>query len=264
MENLYKLGKTSEIIGKFLFYSITVFLSIALVVISISKIQGNDVFNFDNLEKPGVLGIIGIITGNLILGLIAYFIIRSIFRPIYNLNKNIRLKTSNQLTEREFKTKWNVSLICSLIFGLSFAFAFGISLLLMIPHYILLIKSRVNAQTREVSIQPNSKIKSDLFSNVNFLSRIYDLKGVTEKEAVVISLGVGLVISIIMGSLFCRTKYYRLYKGNSVEVSEEMSKFKLCEFNYLLAICCFVLAAGICYMFLKDKTNKLSENYNRS
>ena len=65
------------------------------------------------------------------------------------------------------------------------------------------------------------------------------------------------------GKSFCKTKYYWLYKGNSVEVSEKMSRFELCEFNYLLAICCFVLIAVVCYLFLKDRSNKLSENYNR-
>lgn len=264
MENLNKLGRASELIGKLLFYSIIVFFSIALLVVSVSKIQGNDVFNLNSHERPRVLGIIGILIGNLILGVIVYIVVRTIFRPIYNLNKNIKLKATNQLTEREFKTKWNVSLICSLIFGLSFAFTFGISLLLMIPHYILLSKSRVKANLRMPNIQPNINQKNFSISNVSFLNRIYDFKAITEKEMIIISLGAGLIISIILGSIFCRTKYYRLYKGNSVEVSEKMSRFELCEFNYLLAICSFVLAAGICYLFLKDRRNKMSVNYNRS
>lgn len=133
MENLNKLGRISEIIGKGLFYVIIIFLSIAGVVMSLTRLE----------NKPGAINIIAVLVGTIIAISLFYFLIRLLFRPIYNLNKNIQLKIGSQLTQNEFKNKWVISLICSLLFGLLFILGtFGLSLLLMIPHYILLNKSR--------------------------------------------------------------------------------------------------------------------------
>jgi arginine exporter protein ArgO len=133
MENINKLGRMSEIIGKGLFYVIIIFLSIAGVVMCLTRLE----------NKPGTINIIAVLVGTIIAISLFYFLIRFLFRPIYNLNKNIQLKIGGQLTQNEFKNKWAISLICSLLFGLLFILGtFGLSLLLMIPHYILLNKSR--------------------------------------------------------------------------------------------------------------------------
>lgn len=133
MENLNKLGRISEIIGKGLFYIIMIILSIAGIVMSLTKLD----------NKPEIISIIAIIVGTTISVTLFYLLIRLLFRPIYNLNKKIHLKIDNQLTKKEFKTIWTFSLICSLLFGLLFIIGtFGLSLLMMIPHYILLSKSR--------------------------------------------------------------------------------------------------------------------------
>jgi hypothetical protein len=133
MENINKLGRISEIIGKGMFYLIIILLTIAGIVLSLTKLE----------DKPGALNIIAVLVGTVIAISLFYLLIRLLFRPIYNLNRNIQLKISNQLTQNEFKNKWVISLICSLLFGLLFILGtFGLSLLLMIPHYILLNKSR--------------------------------------------------------------------------------------------------------------------------
>jgi hypothetical protein len=134
MENINKLGRISEIIGKGMFYLIIILLIIAGIVLSLTKLE----------DKPGALNIIAVLVGTVIAISFFYLLIRLLFRPIYNLNRNIQLKISNQLTQNEFKTKWITSLICSLLFGLIFILGtFGLSLLMMIPHYILLNKSRI-------------------------------------------------------------------------------------------------------------------------
>ncbi len=133
MENINKLGRISEIIGKGLFYVIIIFLTVTGVVMSLTKLE----------NKLVAINIITVLVGTLIAISIFYFLIRLLFRPIYNLNKNIQLKIGSQLTQNEFKNKWVISLICSLLFGLLFILGtFGLSLLLMMPHYFLLNKSR--------------------------------------------------------------------------------------------------------------------------
>ena len=133
MENINKLGKTSQIIGKGMFYLIMILLTIAGIVMSLTKLE----------DKPGTINVIAVLVGTIIAISLFYLLLRVLFRPIYNLNKNIQLKIDNQITQNEFKIKWIKSLICSLLFGLLFIFGtFGLSLLMMIPHYLLLSKSR--------------------------------------------------------------------------------------------------------------------------
>jgi hypothetical protein len=68
-----------------------------------------------------------------------------------------------------------------------------------------------------------------------------------QKEILVVSIVLGLIVSIISGSLFPKTKYLKLYKGQSVEVSETMSTFKLHEFNYMLCIVIFLVSVSLLY-----------------
>ena len=133
MKSINKLGKISEVIGKALFY--------ILIVITIFIVIS---FNLSNLEEnPKISIVIGSILGNILAVVLVYYFWRLLFRPIYSLNKNIQLKSNNQLTEQQFKKKWTISLTCSLIFGILFIVGtFGISLLLMTPHYFLLSKSK--------------------------------------------------------------------------------------------------------------------------
>ena len=133
MERISKLGKITEIIGKIIFYFLIIISLFVVVSYNISKTEKN----------PETSILIGSILGNILALILIYYFWRLLFRPIYNLNKNIILKIENQIAEREFKKKWIISLICSLIFGVLFIVGtFGISLLTMIPHYILLIKSK--------------------------------------------------------------------------------------------------------------------------
>lgn len=133
MERISKLGKITEIIGKIIFYFLIISSLFVVVSYNISKTEKN----------PETSILIGSILGGILALILIYYFWRLLFRPIYNLNKNIILKIENQISEREFKKKWIISLICSLIFGVLFIVGtFGISLLTMIPQYVLLIKSK--------------------------------------------------------------------------------------------------------------------------
>lgn len=133
MKSINKLGETSEIIGKILFFLLVIISIFVVISYNLSKTESN----------PETSTIIGSILGNILAVVLVYYFWRLIFRPIYSLNKNVQLKRNNQLTEKEFKRKWTISLICSLIFGILFIIGtFGISLLLMMPHYLFLNKSK--------------------------------------------------------------------------------------------------------------------------
>lgn len=133
IDYIKKPNRISETIGKVLFYLfvvITIFITIS--------------FNLSKLEdSPEISIIIGSVLGNILATILIYYFWRLFFRPIYNLRKNIILYYSDEITEKEFKRKWIISLVCSLIFGLLFIVGtFGVSLIIMIPHYILLGKTK--------------------------------------------------------------------------------------------------------------------------
>ena len=129
MKNINKIGKVSEIIGKMLFYFLIALSIIVVISFNLSKLG----------DQPDGSIIIGSILGNILAVFIIYFFWRLLFRPIYNFNNNVRLKLKSQLSEQTFRSKWSISLFCSLLFGILFVVGtFGISLILMIPHYIFL------------------------------------------------------------------------------------------------------------------------------
>ncbi|MBA9073504.1 riboflavin transporter FmnP [Flavobacterium gossypii] len=239
-------NRISEIIGKTLFYLFVIISTFVTISFNLSRLKGSSEVSI----------IIGSVLGNILAVVLIYYFWRLLFRPIYGLRKNINLYYNNQLSDKEFKKKWIISLICSLIFGILFIVgSFGFSFLLMIPQYILLKESRI----KTYQIPPRFNLENSLLPSLRAFKSFYDFKKLTIKEVVIISIGFGLVVSILSGSLFCKTKYYRLYKGKSVEVSKDISTFELCGFNYLLAIACFILFAGLGYFYLNNK-RKATEN----
>jgi len=132
MNNLEKLGKLSETIGKIYFRLLLIVLIIGVIAIQMSKVENNE-----GIDK------IAIIVGSIVGFGISYFILRLLFRPVYDLNSTINQRIYNQITNTEFKKKWWLSLICSTIVALLPVIpTFGISILIMIPQFILLTKSR--------------------------------------------------------------------------------------------------------------------------
>lgn len=105
-----------------------------------------------------------------------------------------------------------------------------------------------------ISIKKIYKISKGKLKN----TKLYDLRKITKKEVLLMSLGIGIVISLTSGSLFRTIKYFKLFKGASVEVSKELSTFELHEFNYILAIECFIIFTGISYFYLSNKRKDTS------
>ncbi|MGE8533006.1 MAG: hypothetical protein ACN6OJ_00300 [Chryseobacterium sp.] len=132
MNNLKKLGKLSAIIGKSIFR----LLVFTIVIIAF-------VMQLEKNRNATLSGRVGVIIGTIIAIFLFYFILRGLFRPIYNLDNNIQLRLTNQCTGQQYRGKWIMSLICSIIISLLFIIpSFGISVLLMLPQFILLYKSK--------------------------------------------------------------------------------------------------------------------------
>jgi hypothetical protein len=133
MNNLEKLGKLSEIIGKIYFNLLLIVLIISIIAIQMSKVD-----NSEGVDK------IAIIIGSIVGFGIFFFILRLLFRPVYGLNNAINQRIYNQIKNTEFKKKWWLSLICATIVALLPVIpTFGISILIMVPQFILLTKSRI-------------------------------------------------------------------------------------------------------------------------
>ncbi|MCY1660392.1 hypothetical protein [Chryseobacterium sp. SL1] len=132
MNNLKKLGKVSETIGKSIF---CLLVFIIVIIAFVTQLEKN--INISLSERAGV------IIGTIVAIFLFYFILRALFRPIYNLNNEIQLRLTNQLTGQEYTSKWIMSLICTVIISLLLIIpSFGISFLLMLPQFILLYKSK--------------------------------------------------------------------------------------------------------------------------
>lgn len=89
--------------------------------------------------------------------------------------------------------------------------------------------------------------KKSVSSTINWMKLTSRFKSLSQKEMLLLSVALGLIFSIITGSLFPKTKYYSLYKGQSVEVSKSISTFELQEFNFLLSIIMFLVSVGLLY-----------------
>lgn len=132
MNDLKKLGKTSEIIGKSIFRLLVIMIVVLAFIMQLEKNRNATLY-----------GRVGVIIGTIVAIFVFYFILRVLFRPIYNLNNDIQLRLTNQFTVQEYTRKWIMSLICTTIISLLFIIpSFGISVLLMLPQFILLYKSK--------------------------------------------------------------------------------------------------------------------------
>ncbi len=167
------LDKISEIIGKVTFY--ITFICIAIIWFALlgairEKIL-NSVFeiNTQYYQLVPLLGIFlwGILFVILIVG----------FKFLF---KKLRIF----LDVQEFNTKWNKSLICSSIFGiLLIPLTFGISLLLMIPHYLFLNKTK-HLTTKTI------------IDNFKHLEIAESNKYLTTKNLILL---IGIVFSVLLG-----------------------------------------------------------------
>ncbi|HRE78469.1 MAG TPA: hypothetical protein PLL09_11675 [Flavobacterium sp.] len=120
------------------------------------------------------------------------------------------------------------------------------------------INNNQHSSTTKIS-KFNQIFKKLLFKiNNNFIG-ITLLK---DSEILIISTGIGLVISIILGNLFPNYSYYRLSKqqGQAIEVSERLSTYSIESFNYSVAIVSFIIvliSLNLIFKKTKDELKKV-------
>ncbi|GAA5091488.1 hypothetical protein GCM10023210_18930 [Chryseobacterium ginsengisoli] len=246
MNDINKLGKMTEIIGKFLFGLLVAIIIVVAFAMQLTKYQNN-----------GLSEKIAVMIGTLLCMVILIFILRLIFKPIYNLNSEIQLIKEGKLDPQSFKTKWLISLICSAIVSiLPILPSFGLSIIIMLPQFLLLYKSNksLNQQSnlsyfKDASNQAGRFIHNKSSFRVNF-------KNMTKQEYLVLILIVGIVIGLFLGYITGENQYFNAI-GNRINVSNvNDNSVKVFKFNYLLFFCGFIISSGLSYLLISIKSKK--------
>lgn len=138
MENTTALENTTRIIGKTTktIFSILWYLILILsFVMNYADVNGN---------SPDTATIIGRVLGILLFGYIGNLILRTLLKPSIEFGNVKNQYLENELNTINYKKKWNKNLLFSIIFSVLFLIpTFGISIILMIPNFILLSKSKI-------------------------------------------------------------------------------------------------------------------------
>ena len=138
MENTTTLEKTTRIIGKTTktIFSVLWYLILILsFVMNYADVNGN---------SPDIATIIGRVLGILLFGYIGNLILRILLKPSIEFGDVKNQYLENELNVINYKKKWNRNLLFSIIFSVLFLIpTFGISIILMIPNFILLSKSKI-------------------------------------------------------------------------------------------------------------------------
>jgi hypothetical protein len=125
-----KLGNASEVIAKV----VKILLFIELIIVLLISYSSSK-------TEFGLLEFIAFLISILII----YIVIRFLFKPIIELYSNIKITENKNtpLASWVFREKWVSSLIRTIISCIVFLIpTFGTIPLLMIPHFILLAKSK--------------------------------------------------------------------------------------------------------------------------
>lgn len=240
MNDINKLGKITEIIGKLIFGLLVTLLIVFTFGMQLEKHQ-------DKALSDKIAIIIGTILGVALL----YFILRSFFRPIYNLNLNIQLREADKLNHDQFKSKWLTSLICSVIISLlPIIPTFGISIIAMIPQFILLYNSRrkLIKQDNHANINNPMNVLTKLLTYKKIFS--FNLQKMTRQEQLVLTVIIGVIAGLLFGYITGEYQYYNP-RGTRINLDNiNNSSVKVFKFNYLLFFCSFIICSGVSYLFV--------------
>lgn len=240
MNDINKLGKMTEVIGKLLFG-----LLVAILIVVAFAMQSAKYQNKDLSEKIAV--IIGVIVGIVIL----YFILRSLFRPIYKLNRNIQLRKESKLNFQQFKTKWLMCLICSIIISLlPVVLTYGLSIVVMIPQFLLLHYANRNLiQQTNLSNFHDASTTTNRFLSHKSVFRL-NLNNMTKQEQLILITIIGIVAGLLLGYITGENQYYTP-TGRRINLNNaDIDSVKVFKFNYLLFFCGFAITSGISYLLI--------------
>ena len=137
MDNIYKLGKTTQRIGLVAYYLI----SIPIIIYTFS-IRLNNLDLAYKMEKPPSF-MIGLLVGSIITPLLFYFLLKKLFKPIYGFNNVIKQRLSNEISANQFEKKSSISKICTIIATLLFIVpTLGVILILTVYQLNLIDKTK--------------------------------------------------------------------------------------------------------------------------
>lgn len=246
MNDINKLGKMTEIIGKLLFGLLVAIIIVVAFAMQLTKYQ-----NKDFSEKIAV--VIGAIVG---IGVL-YIVLRLLFRPIYNLNRNIQLRKEGKLNFQQFKTKWLMCLICSIIICLlPIIPTYGLSIVVMIPQFLLLHYANRNLiQQTNLSNFQDVNTNTDRFLYHKNAFRL-NLKNMTKQEQLILITIIGIVAGLLLGYITGENQYYTS-TGRRINLNNvDIDSVKIFKFNYLLFFCGFIISSGLSYLLISRKFNK--------
>ncbi|MCA6068719.1 hypothetical protein JI747_016245 [Chryseobacterium sp. RG1] len=239
MNDINKLGKMTEVIGKLLFGLLVAILIVLAFAMQLTKYQ-----NKDFSEK------IAVVIGAIVSIGVLYIVLRLLFRPIYNLNRNIQLRKEGKLNFQQFKTKWLMCLICSIIICLlPIIPTYGLSIVVMIPQFLLLHHANRNLiqQTNLSNFQDVSTIDRFLSHKSKFR---LNLKNMTKQEQLILITIIGIVAGLLLGYITGENQYYTP-TGRRINLNNaDIDSVKIFKFNYLLFFCGFAITSGVCYLLI--------------
>lgn len=240
MNDINKLGKITDVIGKLLFGLLVTVMIVIVFAMQLTKYQNEVLSNK-----------IAVILGTTVAAAIFYFALRILFRPIYNLNKNIQLRMGDKLTSQQFKSKWLISLICSVLISLLPVIpTFGFSIVIMIPQFLLLHNSNKKLiQQDSLSNFHNTSNLSDKPLSYKSLFR-FNLKKMTKQEQLILTVIIGIIVGLFFGYIIGENQYYSP-TGRRINLSNiNNNSVKVFKFNYLLFFCGFVISSGTSYLLI--------------
>lgn len=138
MEKTTTLERTTRIIGKITKTVFSIFWYLILILSFIMNYADSSGLT------PDTATIIGRVIGVLLFGYLGHLILKVLLKPSIEFGEVKNQYLENELNVTSYKKKWQKNLLLSILFSILFLIpTFGISVILMIPNFILLAKSKI-------------------------------------------------------------------------------------------------------------------------
>ena len=140
MKETASLEKITKTIGKVTLNLLTILWVLTLIFVGLSSASTED--GGDSAEFLGAL--IGVGLGIVLFGFIGIKILQFLLRPSINFGQVREQYLNNEINTSHYQSKWKGNLYKSIAFSVLLAFpTVGISVLLMIPNFLLLSKTKL-------------------------------------------------------------------------------------------------------------------------
>ena len=140
MSNTNSLGKITKTIGLITLNLFSILWFLALLLTRVSSFS-----NQQYVESTEMIGVfIGSIIGIVLFGYFGIRLLKFLLRPGINFGQIREQYLNNEINTAHYESKWKGNLYKSIAFSVLLAFpTVGISVLLMIPNFLLLSKTKL-------------------------------------------------------------------------------------------------------------------------